>query len=89
MHPSYLHFELFFPILTKELFKCIFRNSKLQTLMTKNFSPLLYHFNRIGVSEKGSANVKLSVTMAPGHSSMPPRESSIGILAAAVKRCEV
>ncbi|XP_027876770.1 N-fatty-acyl-amino acid synthase/hydrolase PM20D1.2 isoform X2 [Xiphophorus couchianus] len=42
----------------------------------------------IGVSEKGSANVKLSVTMAPGHSSMPPRESSIGILAAAVKRLE-
>ncbi|XP_038138572.1 N-fatty-acyl-amino acid synthase/hydrolase PM20D1.2 [Cyprinodon tularosa] len=42
----------------------------------------------IGVSEKGSANVKLSVSMAPGHSSMPPRESSIGILAAAVKRLE-
>uniref|UniRef100_A0A8C5CB88 Peptidase M20 domain containing 1, tandem duplicate 2 n=1 Tax=Gadus morhua TaxID=8049 RepID=A0A8C5CB88_GADMO len=40
----------------------------------------------IGVSEKGSATVKLSVTSAPGHSSMPPRESSIGILAAAVKR---
>uniref|UniRef100_A0A8C4ZZR5 Peptidase M20 domain containing 1, tandem duplicate 2 n=1 Tax=Gadus morhua TaxID=8049 RepID=A0A8C4ZZR5_GADMO len=42
----------------------------------------------IGVSEKGSATVKLSVTSAPGHSSMPPRESSIGILAAAVKRLE-
>ncbi|MED6293247.1 hypothetical protein CHARACLAT_008797 [Characodon lateralis] len=42
----------------------------------------------IGISEKGSANVKLSVSMAPGHSSMPPRESSIGILAAAVKRLE-
>ena len=41
---------------------------------------------RIGVSEKGSATVKLTVTTAPGHSSMPPRESSIGILAAAVKR---
>lgn len=43
-------------------------------------------FSRIGVSEKGSATVKLSVSMAPGHSSMPPSESSIGILAAAVKR---
>ncbi|CAL8319261.1 unnamed protein product [Merluccius merluccius] len=42
----------------------------------------------LGVSEKGSATVKLSVTTAPGHSSMPPRESSIGILAAAVKRLE-
>lgn len=34
------------------------------------------------------ATVKLSVTTAPGHSSMPPRETSIGILAAAVKRLE-
>ncbi|KAM9751954.1 N-fatty-acyl-amino acid synthase/hydrolase PM20D1.2-like [Menidia menidia] len=42
----------------------------------------------IGLSEKGSATVKLSVSMAPGHSSMPPRESTIGILAAAVKRLE-
>lgn len=42
----------------------------------------------IGVSEKGSATVKLSVSMAPGHSSMPPRETCIGILAAAVKRLE-
>ncbi|XP_032377276.1 N-fatty-acyl-amino acid synthase/hydrolase PM20D1.2 [Etheostoma spectabile] len=42
----------------------------------------------IGISEKGSATVKLSVSMRPGHSSMPPSESSIGILAAAVKRLE-
>ncbi|RVE70909.1 hypothetical protein OJAV_G00068540 [Oryzias javanicus] len=42
----------------------------------------------IGLSEKGSASVKLSVSMTPGHSSMPPKESSIGILAAAVKRLE-
>ncbi|XP_060913369.1 N-fatty-acyl-amino acid synthase/hydrolase PM20D1.2-like [Labrus mixtus] len=42
----------------------------------------------IGISEKGSATVKLSVSMAPGHSSMPPQETSIGILAAAVKRLE-
>ncbi|XP_029013325.1 N-fatty-acyl-amino acid synthase/hydrolase PM20D1.2-like isoform X2 [Betta splendens] len=42
----------------------------------------------IGVSEKGAATVKLSVSTAPGHSSMPPRETSIGILAAAVKRLE-
>lgn len=42
----------------------------------------------IGISEKGSATVKLSVSMVPGHSSMPPSESTIGILAAAVKRLE-
>uniref|UniRef100_A0A3P8TSM7 Peptidase M20 domain containing 1, tandem duplicate 1 n=1 Tax=Amphiprion percula TaxID=161767 RepID=A0A3P8TSM7_AMPPE len=42
----------------------------------------------IGVSEKGSATVKLTVSMLPGHASMPPRETSIGILAAAVKRLE-
>ncbi|XP_057175777.1 N-fatty-acyl-amino acid synthase/hydrolase PM20D1.1-like [Triplophysa rosa] len=42
----------------------------------------------IGVSEKGQATVKLSVNAAPGHSSMPPRETSIGILASAVRRLE-
>lgn len=42
----------------------------------------------IGISEKGQATVKLTVSTVPGHSSMPPRESSIGILAAAVKRLE-
>ncbi|XP_053705468.1 N-fatty-acyl-amino acid synthase/hydrolase PM20D1.2 isoform X1 [Synchiropus splendidus] len=42
----------------------------------------------IGISEKGAATVKLSVSAPPGHSSMPPRETSIGILAAAVKRLE-
>lgn len=41
---------------------------------------------RIGLSEKGQAVIKLSVSVAPGHSSMPPRETSIGILATAVKR---
>uniref|UniRef100_A0AAY4E3H9 Peptidase M20 dimerisation domain-containing protein n=1 Tax=Denticeps clupeoides TaxID=299321 RepID=A0AAY4E3H9_9TELE len=42
----------------------------------------------IGISEKGQATVKLSVSTPPGHSSMPPAEGSIGILAAAVKRLE-
>ncbi|TRY84764.1 hypothetical protein DNTS_027446 [Danionella cerebrum] len=37
----------------------------------------------IGISEKGQVTVKLSVITTPGHSSMPPRESSIGILASA------
>lgn len=42
----------------------------------------------IGISEKGQTTVKLSVSTSPGHSSMPPRESSIGILASAVRRLE-
>lgn len=40
----------------------------------------------LGVSEKGQAILKLSVKGAPGHSSMPPKESTIGILAKAVHR---
>lgn len=47
---------------------------------------MAYTCSRIGISEKGHATVKLSVSTVPGHSSMPPRESSIGILAAAIKR---
>ncbi|KAG7221559.1 hypothetical protein INR49_017090, partial [Caranx melampygus] len=42
----------------------------------------------IGIAEKGLATVKLSVSLPPGHSSIPPRETSIGILAGAVKRLE-
>ncbi|XP_006887984.1 PREDICTED: probable carboxypeptidase PM20D1 [Elephantulus edwardii] len=45
-------------------------------------------FAQIAVSEKGSINLKLQVNMAPGHSSAPPKETSIGILAAAVSRLE-
>ncbi|KAM6216594.1 N-fatty-acyl-amino acid synthase/hydrolase PM20D1 [Rhynchocyon petersi] len=45
-------------------------------------------FAQIAVSEKGSLNLKLQVNMTPGHSSAPPKETSIGILAAAVSRLE-
>ena len=41
---------------------------------------------RIGVAEKGYIMVQLSVHTSAGHSSMPPRESSIGILANAVTK---
>ncbi|GFS21878.1 N-fatty-acyl-amino acid synthase/hydrolase PM20D1.1 [Elysia marginata] len=40
----------------------------------------------VGVSEKGMIVVKLSVEMPPGHSSMPPKETPITVLANAVKR---
>ena len=41
---------------------------------------------RIGVAEKGYIMVELSVQTSAGHSSMPPRESSIGILSNAVTK---
>lgn len=40
------------------------------------------------VAEKGYLTLKLSVSMAPGHASSPPKESTIGVLAGAVKRLE-
>ncbi|XP_069489270.1 N-fatty-acyl-amino acid synthase/hydrolase PM20D1 [Ambystoma mexicanum] len=42
----------------------------------------------VGTTEKGAITLALSVETQPGHSSMPPRETSIGILAAAVSRLE-
>ncbi|XP_041051866.1 N-fatty-acyl-amino acid synthase/hydrolase PM20D1-like isoform X2 [Carcharodon carcharias] len=42
----------------------------------------------IATSEKGYVTISLSVSMATGHSSMPAKESSIGILAAAVSKLE-
>ncbi len=42
----------------------------------------------IGISEKGFANIELSVQSAGGHSSMPPKETAIGILSNAVAAVE-
>lgn len=42
----------------------------------------------VGITEKGSITLNLTVNQPPGHSSMPPVETSIGILAAAVLRLE-
>lgn len=42
----------------------------------------------IGVAEKGYLSVRLSTQDAGGHSSMPPRQTAIGRLAAAVARLE-
>ncbi|CAL1545093.1 unnamed protein product [Lymnaea stagnalis] len=42
----------------------------------------------VGVSEKGQVLLRLSVQDAPGHSSMPPKESTIGILAKAIHKLE-
>lgn len=42
----------------------------------------------IGTSEKGYLSLVLTVDMEGGHSSMPPKESAIGILSEAVRRVE-
>jgi carboxypeptidase PM20D1 len=42
----------------------------------------------IGIAEKGYLTVELSVALEGGHSSMPPRESAIGVLSRALSRLE-
>lgn len=42
----------------------------------------------IGVVEKGSMGVHLTVEQAGGHSSMPPRHTAVGILSRAITRLE-
>jgi carboxypeptidase PM20D1 len=42
----------------------------------------------VGVSEKGYLTVEISVKSQPGHSSTPPKQTAIGILARALARLE-
>jgi len=42
----------------------------------------------VGVAEKGYASVELTVDAPGGHSSMPPRETAVGILAAGIVALE-
>jgi carboxypeptidase PM20D1 len=42
----------------------------------------------IGVAEKGYATLSLTAQATPGHSSMPPRDTAIGMLSAALVRLE-
>ncbi|MGV7218472.1 M20 family peptidase [Bradyrhizobium sp. UFLA05-112] len=42
----------------------------------------------IGVAEKGYATLVLTAHTTPGHSSMPPRETAIGMMSAALARLE-
>ncbi|MBR1141905.1 M20 family peptidase [Bradyrhizobium sp. AUGA SZCCT0431] len=42
----------------------------------------------IGVAEKGYATLVLNAQATPGHSSMPPRDTAIGMLSAALARLE-
>lgn len=42
----------------------------------------------VGIAEKGFASVELTTRGAGGHSSLPPRQSTVGILSAAIARLE-
>ena len=42
----------------------------------------------VGVAEKGFVSIELSTRTTGGHSSLPPRQSAVGILSAAVARLE-
>ena len=42
----------------------------------------------VGIAEKGFVSIELSATAAGGHSSLPPRQSTIGVLSAAIARLE-
>ena len=42
----------------------------------------------VGIAEKGFVTIELSARVAGGHSSLPPRQSAVGILSAAVARLE-
>jgi carboxypeptidase PM20D1 len=42
----------------------------------------------IGLAEKGYLTLELTATGTPGHSSMPPQQTAIGLLAAALTRLE-
>ncbi len=42
----------------------------------------------IGIAEKGSASVEIAVEVEGGHSSVPPRQTAIGILSRAIARLE-
>ena len=42
----------------------------------------------VGVAEKGSATLLLTLNTAPGHSSMPPPQTAIGMMSAALARIE-
>lgn len=42
----------------------------------------------IGIAEKGTVSIELSVEVESGHSSMPPPQTAIGVLSAAINRLE-
>ena len=51
-----------------------------------NLFTIYIYIYRVGTSEKGSLSLELSVSGAPGHSSMPEGETTIATLARAITR---
>ena len=45
-------------------------------------------FAMVGVAEKGIATIDMMLEMDPGHSSMPPQHTAIGVMAEAITRLE-
>ncbi|CAK8676082.1 unnamed protein product [Clavelina lepadiformis] len=58
------------------------------TVLKDLFQGLPNNIAGIGVTEKGSLHLNLSVHSEGGHSSMPPKQTSIGILSAALAKLE-
>jgi carboxypeptidase PM20D1 len=57
-------------------------------ISTGAFPGLALPLATIGVAEKGYMSLTLEVKVEGGHSSMPPRQTAIGMLAAAIARLE-
>ena len=70
----------------KGLIISIVRGNKVIKIYIGSVICVYYFVYRIGVAEKGYITLELSVQTSAGHSSMPPRESSIGILSNAVAK---
>ncbi|MBI9049339.1 MAG: M20 family peptidase [Anaerolineaceae bacterium] len=45
-------------------------------------------FAMVGIAEKGMATIDMSLEMNPGHSSMPPHHTAIGVMSKAIIRLE-
>jgi carboxypeptidase PM20D1 len=58
-------------------------------LLTENVVPgISKPVALIGIAEKGYISAQLSVAVSGGHSSMPPKETPVGILSAAISKLE-
>ena len=49
---------------------------------------LAYPAALVGIAEKGFVSIELSAAAPAGHSSMPPPQTAVGIVAAAVRALE-
>ena len=57
-------------------------------IIAEGVLPVPHPIALVGIAEKGSLSLELSVDGEGGHSSMPPTQTAIGVLGAAVGRLE-